>query len=86
MNILEIKIKDNHISLVLEKDGRVLDNFKWKEENNLSQKLLEEIDNLLKRNNLSAEDVKLEVDSDMSERFTTHRIAKAIAQALNFHQ
>jgi tRNA A37 threonylcarbamoyladenosine modification protein TsaB len=84
MNILEIKIKDNNIALVLEKDGRVLDNFKWKEENNLSQKLLEEIDNLLKKNNLSAEDVKLEVDSDMSERFTTHRIAEAIKNAWNF--
>lgn len=84
MNILKIKIKDNDISLILKNKDEVLDELGWKEENNLSQKLLEEIDNFLKKNNLLVEDVKLEIDSDMSERFTTHRIAKAIKNAWNY--
>jgi len=87
MNILKIKIEQNKILLALEKDGKVLDTLEWKEENNLSQKLLEEIDNLLRKNGLSQDDLeKAEVVSDMSEQFTTRRIAQAIAQTLNFPQ
>ncbi|MCK9378951.1 MAG: hypothetical protein M0P97_02290 [Candidatus Moranbacteria bacterium] len=86
MNILKIKIEQNKILLALEKDGKVLDTLEWKEENNLSQKLLEEIDNLLRKNGLSQDDLeKAEVVSDMSEQFTTRRIAESVAQALSIN-
>lgn len=84
MNILKIKIRDNNISLILENGRRVLDEFKWEDENNLSRDLLAKIDQMLSKNEIEAEDVKLEVDSDMSERFTTRRIAEAVANAWNF--
>lgn len=84
MHILEIKIKDNNIFLVLKKSGEVLDNLKWKDGSSLSRDLLSKIDGMLAKNRINSEDVKLEVASDMPENFTPRRIAEAVANTWNF--
>ena len=57
----------------------------WKEENNMSQKLLPEIDKIIKKNKLKLNCVKkMEVKSDIPARFTTVRIAKTVAKTFNY--
>ena len=80
-----ITIKDKKIRLSLIEKSQERDFLEILEERSLSEKLFPEIDKLLKRNNLKAEDVKkVAVSSDQGETFTTTRIAKAAAQAWNF--
>ena len=54
MHILEIKIKDNNIFLVLKKSGEVLDNLKWKDGSSLSRDLLSKIDGMLAKNRINS--------------------------------
>jgi len=82
MNILEIVIEENNIVLLFEKDGKVIDEKKWNEKNDLSRRLLSEIDRMQKNNKTAID--KVEVVSDISEKFTTVRIAKTVAKAFNF--
>jgi tRNA A37 threonylcarbamoyladenosine modification protein TsaB len=84
MEIL-ITIKDKIIRLSLLKEGKERDAADIREERSLSERLLPEIDNLLKKNKLTPEDIeKIEVKSDQNDNFTTTRIAKAVANAWNF--
>ena len=54
------------------------------DERNLAEKLLPEIDKLIKRNKLIAWGVaKVRVESDQGDNFTTTRIARATAEAWN---
>jgi len=81
-----IKIEDRKVELILENNNKIVDKFSWREERNLSQKLLVEIDNLLKKNKLKSLDIKnMQVKTDISERFTTVRIAKIVAKTFNFN-
>ena len=83
--IIQIKIKDRTVELVLQKGKTVLDTHKFPDEYHLSEDLLPEIDKLIKKNKLKAEDIKkITVKSDLGENFTTCRIAKAVAKAWNF--
>jgi len=84
MNI-EIDINDKKIKLLLKEGNRIIDSIFWKEDRNLSQKLLVEIDNLLTKNRLDSSDIKkMEVKTGISEKFTTVRIAKVVANTFNF--
>lgn len=84
MEIL-IKIEDKIISLILENKKMVIDKTSFEGECQLSEKLLPEIDKLLKRNNLKPEDIKKiksEVDDEKSA--TTYRIAKTAEKIFNW--
>lgn len=82
--IVEIKIKDRTVELILQKNRQVLDTHKFPDEFQLSEELLPEIDKLLKKNKLKPADIKkITVKSDLGENFTTCRIAKAVANAWN---
>lgn len=85
MNIL-IKIGENIIELVLEKEGgEILDNYIFPEKNNLSEELLTQIDNFLAKNNLNIKEIdKFEVKSEISDKFTTVKIAQTVANSLNY--
>lgn len=84
MNI-EIKIDDNEIRIILKKGDNIADEVFWKEDRNLSQRLLAEIDNLLKKNNLNPYDIKkMKVETEIPDKFTTVRIAKTVAKTFNF--
>ena len=53
MNI-EIIVKDKRINLVLRREEEFIDSLFWQEGDNLSQKLVLKIDELIKRNNLTS--------------------------------
>lgn len=84
MEIL-IKIEDKIVSLILRDKGKVVNETSFEGEYQLSEKLLPEIDKLLKRNNLKPEDIKKiksEVDDEKSA--TTYRIAKTAEKIFNW--
>jgi tRNA A37 threonylcarbamoyladenosine modification protein TsaB len=82
---LSVKIKDKKVTLFLKEEGKIFDRRFFAEDYNLSEKLLPEIDKILRKNNINPEDVeKLEVRTDTPESFTTSRIAKAAGKAWNF--
>jgi tRNA A37 threonylcarbamoyladenosine modification protein TsaB len=83
MNI-EIKIDDNQITLILKKDDEVVDEMSWSEKQNLSRELLGKIDELLSKNNVGRNEVKMTVNTDIDEKFTTVRIAKVVANTFNY--
>lgn len=82
---LQINIKDNNILLVLGAGTKEkIDKISFPNEHNLTEKLLVLIDNLVKRNKLEINDIEnVKVKSDMSDSFTTARIAKVTANIIN---
>lgn len=84
MNI-QIKIKDNIISILLMDKNRILDKIVFKEKRNLSEKLLPSIDRLLKKNKMQAKDIEtMETIADVDDSYTTHRIAKTVSKTFNW--
>lgn len=84
---VSITIKNKKIRLDLMENGKERDFSEIEEERTLSEKLLPEIDKLLKKNKLSPKDVKkIQVKSDQADSFTTTRIAKAVANVWNTWQ
>ncbi len=80
-----IKVKKDEIKLLLQEEQKIIDKFSWREDKNLSQKLLVEIDNLLQKNNLTSVDIaKMKVGTDIDDKFTTVRIAKVVAETFNY--
>ena len=82
---LELHLTKDKATLYL-KDGRkIIDKVEWLENNNLSQKLLLEIDKIIRKNKLKKEDIKkIEVKSDIPVGYTTTRIAQTVAKTYNF--
>lgn len=84
MNIV-IKIESNCVELILKNNQVVLDTVRWEEKLDLSQKLLGGIDQILVKNNLKIRDIdKINVESAISNKLTTVRIAKIVAKTLNY--
>jgi len=83
--ILQLHLKKEKNELYLIDDKKIIDRFIWAEENNMSQKLLLEIDKIIKKNKLKLDCVKkMEVKNDIPARFTTVRIAKTVAKTFNY--
>jgi tRNA A37 threonylcarbamoyladenosine modification protein TsaB len=82
---LIIDIKNKIINLNLKKQGKIISKISFPDEHNLMEKLLPAIDRLLKKNKLEIKDIKkAQVFSDQADSYTTARIAKAVAGAINF--
>jgi len=85
--IIEIKIENKQITLLLKDQKVIVDSLDFPEERQLSEKLLPSIDLMLKKNKLKAADVeKITVKSDLGDNFTTTRLAKTVAEAWNYAQ
>jgi tRNA A37 threonylcarbamoyladenosine modification protein TsaB len=83
--VIQIKIENRVVELVLQKGKLILDTHKFPDEFHLSEELLPEIDKLIKKNKLEPRDIKkITVKSDLGDNFTTCRIAKAVAKAWNW--
>jgi len=83
MRIL-IKIQEKKVKIVLWDGKKEMDSLEITEEHALSQELLPKIDALLKRNKLKPEEVvKMQVESDQGDAFTTTRLAKTVAEVWN---
>lgn len=84
MNLL-IEIKNKKVAIQLCCGKKILSCSSFPEKNNLSEKLLPEIDKLLKKNKLTPRDIKnVIVQTDTPESFTTSRIAQAAGKAWNW--
>lgn len=83
--ILKLHLKKEKNILYL-KDGRkIIDQSVWKEENNMSQKLLLEIDKIIKKNKLELNGIKkIEVKNNIPNNFTTTRIARTVAKTFAY--
>ena len=66
-------------------DKKELDFLLFPEENNLSDKLLSSISELLGRHNLFPKNIEAtKLETDLTDGFTTYRIAKIIVDTLNW--
>lgn len=83
--IIGIKIEERQVELILKDKKSVLDRIGFKGEYQLSERLLPEIDKLLKRNKLKKEDIKnIKSETTIGKSFTTYRIAKTVEKVFNF--
>lgn len=84
MKIL-IKIEDKKVKISLFKGKKEVDFVDILDEYKLSEVLLPEIDRILKKNGLKAEEIeRIEVKSDQNDNFTTTRIVKSVANTWNW--
>jgi len=82
---LELYLTQDIALLYLKDKKKIIDSSIWLENNNLSQKLLSEIDKIIRKNKLKKEDIqKIEVKSDIPVGYTTTRIAETVAKTYNF--
>ncbi|GBE17015.1 hypothetical protein BMS3Abin15_00848 [bacterium BMS3Abin15] len=81
---LYIHLKKEKITLQLKDNKKVIGSSLWNDENNLSEKLLPEIDKLIRKNKINKENIKLTVKTDIPAGYTTTRIAKSVANAWNY--
>lgn len=83
MNV-EIVINNRMISVILAQGKKKLDEIRFPEDHNLSQKLLPAVDKILSRNKLKIANIKKAIlISDIKEPYTSYRIAKAVVNGLN---
>jgi tRNA A37 threonylcarbamoyladenosine modification protein TsaB len=84
---ITIEVKAEAIILSLLNKEMVVDNIIWDGKFNLSEGLLSGIDDILKRNKLQIVDiVDFEVVSEISDKFTSIKIAQIVAKTLKFAQ
>ncbi len=76
-------ISDDRVGLFLVADGNIVDKVGWKENNNLSQKLLLKIDQILRKNKIGLDKISgCEIISKVPKNWTSCRIAKSTFDSL----
>ncbi len=82
---LVIKIKGADIFVLLKNEhGKVVDEYSWNDQNNLSTTLLDAIDKILLRNKISIEQLNnCDVESDQ-KTYTSTRIAETVAKTVRY--
>lgn len=81
MEIL-IKIEKKKIKIILLVKEKKIDQKEILQERDFSEKILIEIDALLKKNKISSQKIdRIKVSSDENNNFTTTRIAKTVSKA-----
>jgi len=84
MNLV-IDIHEKKVKIILLRNGKEEDVLEFTEANNLSEKLLLSIAEILEKNNLKPKDiVNMELKSNLTDSFTTYRIGKVIADTFNW--
>jgi tRNA A37 threonylcarbamoyladenosine modification protein TsaB len=83
--IIEIILTKKDIRILLKNKNSLVDKIILKEINNLSNALLRELDNIIKRNKLSKNQIKnISVKSELPDSYTSARIAKSIVKSFVF--
>jgi len=84
---LIIDIHNKIVKIILQEKEKQIDAVEFAEENNLSQKLLPEMAGLLEKHKIEPKDIKkAELETDLTDGFTTYRIAKTVVDTFNFCQ
>ena len=82
--ILQISLDVNDIKLTLKNGRRVVDDLSWTDEYTLSEKLLPNIDVLLKKNKVEKEEIeKVITKITKNSGVTSARIVQTLARAWN---
>jgi tRNA A37 threonylcarbamoyladenosine modification protein TsaB len=83
--IIEIVLTKKDIRILLKNKNSLVDKIILKEINNLSNALLGKLDNIIRRNNLSKNQIKnISVKSKLPDSYTSARIAKSIVKSFVF--
>ena len=83
MTIKLIILKDESIRIKLMDKKLCLAETSWKDKANLSRNLLKKIDALLRKNGIGVDKISsYKIISDVSENWTTYRIAKITLESL----
>ena len=83
--IIEIVLTKEDIRILLKNKNSLIDKIILKEINNLSDALLRELDNIIRRNKLSKNQIKnISVKSELPDSYTSARIAKSIVKSFVF--
>ncbi len=83
--ILKITLEQGEVKLEIKKEGKNFAQKQWQGELSLSEKLLSEIDNLLKENKISKDQIeKIETFHNDKSSVTSVRIIQTVADAWNF--
>ncbi len=82
--LLEISLDGNDIKLTLKNGRKTVDVFAWNDEYTLSEKLLPNIDGLLKKNKVSKKQIeKVTTKITKTSGVTSIRIVQTVAKAWN---
>ena len=82
--LLEINLDRNNIKLILKRGRRTVADFSWQDEYTLSEKLLPNIEALLKKNNVKKQEVeKVTTKISKISGVTSARIVQTVAKAWN---
>lgn len=85
MPIIEIKLDKRIIEICLKEGKKILDKISFEEKGDLTEKLLPNIDRLIKKNKFQIKDIKkITTQSDLREPFTSYRILKTLEKTFNF--
>jgi len=77
-----IEIKNKITKLILKNNSEKIDELVFEADENISEKLLPNFDELLKKNKLTTQDINnIEVETDLGDSFTSRRIAEAMRNA-----
>jgi tRNA A37 threonylcarbamoyladenosine modification protein TsaB len=80
--VLQISLDVNNISLTLKDGSRTVDTFAWSDEYTLSEKLLPNIDALLRKNKIKKEEIeKVVTKISKTSGVTSARIVQTLAKA-----
>lgn len=85
MKKIIIEIKEAEIRLVLLNNGKEVDFFCFEGGNNFGESLLLQIEVMIDKNELKLDEVEaFVVKSEISDKFTSVKIAEIVAKTLNF--
>lgn len=83
-NILKIIVKYPRVGLILEKNGKLIEEIFWEDKNDISNQLLTQINELLGKNNLTVQDLAQVSTVSNQKSYTASRIARTITKTINF--
>ncbi len=83
---MHLLIKVNHPKIVLEIKQRqeVIDQMNWQDNNNTSTIILKKIEQILKRNNLTINELSKIKTQYNQKSFTATRIIRTVAKTINY--
>lgn len=82
---LLIKIWNSEVTIFLIKNKKILDSFAFELDRDMSERLLPEIDKLLKKNKLESKDIKkARFKTNIKNSYTTVRIAQVVVNVFNW--
>jgi tRNA A37 threonylcarbamoyladenosine modification protein TsaB len=82
---IKITVQKNKVTLKLFEKKTILDELEFQENRLLSQKLLEKIDFLLKRNGIKKNKIKkIDYSGEIPDTYTSGRIAESFQKSFNF--